>query len=460
MSLTLIAADADTVVDVDSTRLVISALVAIVAIILLITWLKWSPFLALMSGSIILALGAGIGLADSVTSFTAGFGSTLGGVGVLVGLGALVGKLLMDSGGANAIVDKILGASPLKLLPWAITLVAFIVGIPMFFEIGLVLLIPIIMLAARQAKVPVILVGIPVLAGLGQMHSLMPPHPGPLVVIDAIGADLGRTMLIGFAVAIPTIIVAGPLFAPIAAKWVPVMAPDEEDASVTDDGEYRRPSFAVSTFTILLPVILMLGRTLAEITMSEGNGVRTVLDFLGTPVIALFITALVSLVTFGTATGRDRSQVSSIVSSSFGPVAGILLIVGAGGGFKQTLVDLGVGQVVADATDSLNLSPLLVAFILAALVRIATGSATVAAVTAAGLVGSLIGGLDPTQLSLLALAIGSGSGILSHVNDAGFWMIKEFFGLTVGQTFKTWTVMSTVAPVISMSMISLLWVVL
>lgn len=460
MSLTLAAADAEAVVDVSSTRLIVWALAAIVAIILLITWLKWSPFLALMSGSVILALGAGVGLTDSVTSFTTGFGSTLGGVGVLIGLGALIGKLLMDSGGANAIVDKILGAAPLKLLPWSITLVAFIVGIPMFFEIGLVLLIPIIMLAARQAKVPVILVGIPVLAGLGQMHSLMPPHPGPLVVIDAVGADLGRTMLIGFAVAIPTIIVSGPLFAPIAAKWVPVMAPDEEDSTTQDNEEFRRPSFAVSTFTILLPVILMLGRTLAEITMNEGSSARTVLDFLGTPVIALFITAVVGLVTFGTATGRDRNQVSSIVSSSFGPVAGILLIVGAGGGFKQTLVDLGVGQVVADATNSMSLSPLFVAFIVAALVRIATGSATVAAVTAAGLVGSLIGGLDPTQLSLLALAIGSGSGILSHVNDAGFWMIKEFFGLTVGQTFKTWTVMTTIAPVISMSMISLLWVVL
>lgn len=460
MHLTLAAADGGVTAEVGASRLVVAAAVAIVAIIVLITWLKWNPFLALMTGSLVLALGAGVGLTESFTSFTEGFGSTLGGVGVLIGLGALIGKLLMESGGANAIVDKILGASTAKLLPWSITLVAFIVGIPMFFEIGLVLLVPIIMLTARRANVPVLLVGIPVLAGLGQLHALMAPHPGPLVVIDALGADLGRTMLIGFIVAIPTIIAVGPVFAPIAARWVPVKAPVEDVTETSDDSSYSRPSFLVSTTTILLPVVLMLGRTVAEVTLAEDNRVREVLDFLGTPVVALFITAALALVTFGTATGRDRNQVGSLVSASFGPVAGILLIVGAGGGFKQTLVNLGVGDVVADTTDSLSLSPLVVAFVLAALVRVATGSATVAAVTAAGLVVPLLVGLSPTQVSLMALAVGSGSGFLSHVNDAGFWMIKEFFGLTVAQTFKTWTVMTVAAPVVSMVIISALWVVL
>jgi GntP family gluconate:H+ symporter len=314
------------------------------------------------------------------------------------------------------------------------------------------------MLTARRAKVPVVLIGVPVLAALGQMHALMPPHPGPLAVIDALGADMGLTMLLGFSLAVPVILVAGPLFAPLAARWAPVMAPGEAAPAATADSvDYRRPSFGITLATILLPVVLMLARTVSEITLPEGNGVRTVLVFLGTPVVALFITALVALVTLGVRTGRSMTEVGRSVSASFGPIGGILLIVGAGGGFKQTLVDLGVGQVVADATSALSLSPLLVAFVLAALVRIATGSATVAALTAAGLALPLVEGLTPLQVSILVLALGLGSGVLSHVNDAGFWLIKEFFGLTVGQTFKTWTVLTIIAPTVGMAILALVW---
>uniref|UniRef100_UPI00311F381C GntT/GntP/DsdX family permease n=1 Tax=Brooklawnia sp. TaxID=2699740 RepID=UPI00311F381C len=442
---------------VGSTQLVIAALVGVASIILLITVAKLNPFLSLMAGSAIVAAIAGVGVNELFKSFVTGFGSTLGGVGILIGLGALVGKLLVDSEGANAVVDKILGSAPLALVPWAVTLIAFIVGIPMFFEIGLVLLMPIIVLTARRGKLPIMLIGIPVLAALGQMHALMPPHPGPLAVIDALHADLGLTMLIGFALAIPVIIVAGPLFAPIAARWVPAMAPEQGAVATTQNTTYRRPSFGVTLATILLPVVLMLARTVSELTLPAGSPVRTALEFVGTPVVALFITALISLITLGVRTGRSMSEVGVSVSASFGPVAGILLIVGAGGGFKQTLVDLGVGKVVAEATSALSLSPLLVAFVLAALVRIATGSATVAALTAAGLALPLAEGLSPVQVAMLVLAVGLGSGVLSHVNDAGFWLIKEFFGLTVVETFKTWTVLTIIAPLVGMVLLFGVW---
>lgn len=443
--------------EVGSTQLVIAALVGVASIILLITVAKLNPFLSLMAGSAIVAAIAGVGVNELFKSFVTGFGSTLGGVGILIGLGALVGKLLVDSEGANAVVDKILGSAPLALVPWAVTLIAFIVGIPMFFEIGLVLLMPIIVLTARRGKLPIMLIGIPVLAALGQMHALMPPHPGPLAVIDALHADLGLTMLIGFALAIPVIIVAGPLFAPIAARWVPAMAPEQGAVATTQNTTYRRPSFGVTLATILLPVVLMLARTVSELTLPAGSPVRTALEFVGTPVVALFITALISLITLGVRTGRSMSEVGVSVSASFGPVAGILLIVGAGGGFKQTLVDLGVGKVVAEATSALSLSPLLVAFVLAALVRIATGSATVAALTAAGLALPLAEGLSPVQVAMLVLAVGLGSGVLSHVNDAGFWLIKEFFGLTVVETFKTWTVLTIIAPLVGMVLLFGVW---
>ncbi|MFT4227145.1 gluconate:H+ symporter [Micropruina sp.] len=443
--------------EVGSTQLVIAALVGVASIILLITVAKLNPFLSLMAGSAIVAAIAGVGVNELFKSFVTGFGSTLGGVGILIGLGALVGKLLVDSEGANAVVDKILGSAPLALVPWAVTLIAFIVGIPMFFEIGLVLLMPIIVLTARRGKLPIMLIGIPVLAALGQMHALMPPHPGPLAVIDALHADLGLTMLIGFALAIPVIIVAGPLFAPIAARWVPAMAPEQGAVATTQNTTYRRPSFGVTLATILLPVVLMLARTVSELTLPAGSPVRTALEFVGTPVVALFITALMSLITLGVRTGRSMSEVGVSVSASFGPVAGILLIVGAGGGFKQTLVDLGVGKVVAEATSALSLSPLLVAFVLAALVRIATGSATVAALTAAGLALPLAEGLSPVQVAMLVLAVGLGSGVLSHVNDAGFWLIKEFFGLTVVETFKTWTVLTIIAPLVGMVLLFGVW---
>lgn len=254
----------------------------------------------------------------------------------------------------------------------------------------------------------------------------------------------------------------GPLLAPVYARLAPVYAPEEDSAEGTANGhpDARRPSLAWSVTAMLLPVGLMLFKAVVDIALPEGHSVRGVFDFVGAPLTALLIAALFAIVALGYGTGRSLGDMSRIVSSSFGPVAGIILIVGAGGGFKQTLVDLGVGQVVADATMALAVSPLLVGWLLAALVRLATGSATVAALTAAGLALPLVDGLDPIHTSLMVLVIGVGSGFGSHVNDAGFWLIKEFFGMTVGQTFRTWSLMSVIAPLVGLGLISLAWAVL
>jgi len=463
---------ADAAPTASTPQLVVAAVAGIAVIVTLIVWLKMHPFLALVLGSGVLAAVAGIGLTDTFTSFTTGLGTTVAGVGVLIALGAIIGKLLIDSGGADRIVDTILDRTPAKRLPWAMALIAFVVGIPLFFEVGVVLLIPVVIIVARRMRANPVLVGIPALAGLSALHGLVPPHPGPLLAIDALGADLGLTLGFGLLVAVPTVILAGPLLAIPLTRWVRLEPPatvlgmSGGGASNGADGGsgtspnatagLRKPSFGMSVLVVLLPVLLMLARSVVEITGTEGTAYGTVLEFLGEPLVALLLTALFALVAFGTAVGRTRQQLGDLVGSSFAPIAGILLIVGAGGGFKQTLVDSGVGDVIASGIADAGITPLLAGWLVAALIRVATGSATVATITAAGIMAPLAAGLEPAQAALLVLAVGAGSVFLSHVNDAGFWLVKEYFGMTVGQTFKTWSLMESVLSVVALVVVLVL----
>ncbi|TKR23309.1 gluconate transporter [Cellulomonas hominis] len=458
--LLLAAAADDAAPAVSDTRLIVAAVIGIAVIVALIVWVKLHPFLALMLGAGVLAVAAGLPYVDAFTSFTAGLGTTVAGVGILIALGAIIGKMLIDSGGADQIVDSILARTPVQRLPWAMAFAAFIIGIPLFFEVGVVLLIPVVMLVARRSKVSMIVVGIPALAGLSALHGLVPPHPGPLIAIDALGADLGLTLGLGLLVAIPTVAISGPLLAKPMARWVPLDPPTEILGGADRPDDARRPSFGTALTVVLLPVVLMLARTLAETVGFEDSTAGQVLDFVGTPLVALLITALVSLVLLGTRQGRDRGAVSKLVDSSFAPIASILLIVGAGGGFKQTLVDSGVGDVIAKGLADAPISPLLAAWLVAVLIRVATGSATVATVTAAGIVAPLAEGLSPTHVALMVLAIGAGSVFLSHVNDAGFWLVKEYFKMTVGQTFKTWSLMECVLSVTALVVVLLLSLVI
>ncbi|GAB4006818.1 GntP family permease [Nocardioides ultimimeridianus] len=453
--------------------LVAAALISIAVIVGLITQLKLHPFLALLVGGLAVGVIAGRNVNDVITSFTTGFGSTASGVGILIALGAMFAKLLADSGGADQIVDTIVGRSSVRTLPWAMAAVGALIGLPMFFEIGLVLLMPVIYLVARRAQVSLITVGIPALAGLSAMHGLVPPHPGPLVAISAVGADLGTTLALGVLVAIPTVIVAGPLFGTFAGKWVPVPAPDLYDATspaaeasgASDPAGLgstgRRPSFAITLATVLLPVVLMLGKAIADIAIDNpDNTAQKWLDIIGTPLIALLVAVLVAMVTFGRGTGMSLRTVSETVEKSLPAIAGILLIVAAGGGFKQSLVDTGIGTQLAHWAEGAGVSTLLLAWLLAVLIRLATGSATVATITASALVTGLLPGMSSVELSLLVLAIGSGSLFFSHVNDAGFWLVKEYFRLDVVQTLKTWSLMETILSVTGLVLVLLLNLVL
>ncbi|KJS54873.1 gluconate transporter [Streptomyces rubellomurinus subsp. indigoferus] len=437
-----------------NTQLLIAVLLAIGAIVLLITRLKLHPFLALTLGSGLLAAVAGAPFDKLLASFSTGFGSTVASVGLLIGLGAMLGKLLADSGGANIIADTVLSRTGAKALPWAMALIAAVLGLPLFFEVGVVLLIPIVLLVARRGDVPLMRVGIPALAGLSVLHGLVPPHPGPLVAIDALKADLGVTLALGLLIAVPTLIIAGPLFARVAERWV---GPLEIPTAVTPEDtveQERTPSFGAVMATILLPVVLMLGKALADVVIDDPKATgQRVFDFIGSPLIALLAATLLAMLTLGRAAGFDKGRISDTVGKALGPIAGIVFIVGAGGGFKQTLIDVGVGDMVSHWSAEWHISALLLGWLIAVLIRLATGSATVATITAAGIVSPLAATMSSTHSALLVLAIGAGSLFFSHVNDAGFWLVKEYFGMSVGQTLKSWSVMETVISVVAIALI-------
>ena len=440
-------------------QLILAAVIGVAVIVVLITWLRIHPFLSLLLGSLVTGLVAGMAADAATTSFITGFGATEGSVGILIALGAMYGKLLADSGGADRIVDTLVSRTSVRALPWVMGLVGAIIGLPMFFEIGLVLLIPVIILVTRRSKLPLMRVALPAIAGLSAMHGLVPPHPGPLVAIGALGANLGVTLAFGVLVAIPVIILAGPVFSRFAAKWVPVDVPglflgtEGDDPDQTEPADRKRPSFALALISILLPVVLMLGKALVDITAATSTAEwKTILDFLGTPAIALTIAVLAGFFLLGLPGGMNRKSLQASLTASLPPIAGILLIVGAGGGFKQVLVDTGIGQVIASfAHGSNGIGILLLAWFIAALIRVATGSATVATVTAAGIMVPLTAHLSTPMVSLLVLAIGSGSLFLSHVNDAGFWLVKEYLGLSIPQTLRSWTVLECIASVVGLA---------
>ncbi|NLU72299.1 gluconate transporter [Streptomyces sp. HNM0575] len=441
-------------------QLGLAALAGIAVIVVLITRFKVHAFLALTLGTLALGAVAAAPLDKTIESFSTGLGDTVSGVGVLIALGAMLGKLLADSGGADEIVDTILARTGTRAMPWAMALIAGIIGLPLFFEVGLVLMIPVLLLVARRGNLSLIRIGIPALAGLSVMHGLVPPHPGPLAAIDSVHANLGVTLAFGVLVGVPTLVISGPLFARFAARWVDVQPPEGIVPQRPSEDLERRPKFAVTVATVLLPVVLMLAKALTDIVIDDPeNTVQRVMDVAGSPLIALLAAVVVAMFTLGRAAGFTKGRITSTVENSLMPIAGILLIVAAGGGFKQTLVDVGIGEMILDFSKSWSVPALLLGWLIAVCIRLATGSATVATISAAGLVAPLANDMNTAQAALLVLAVGAGSLFFSHVNDAGFWMVKEYFGMSVGQTIKTWSVMETLISVVALIFLLLLWLV-
>lgn len=441
-------------------HLVFAALVGIAIIVTLITAFKVHAFLSLMFGSVAMAILAGVPLLDCFTSFTTGLGGTVGDVGVLIVLGSMIGSLLIETGAADEITDTVVSKADDKKLPWAIAVISFVMGISLFFEVGVVLMIPVIMQLAKRKNMPAILLGIPAFAALGCLHGFVPPHPGPLTAVSALNANLGITLGLGLIIAVPTTIIAGPLVGPWMAKQVPVKANDLYASKEQKVDPADRPSFVASLGMILLPVFLMLLNALFEVFAISVEPVTTLVAFLGKPIVALLVAVIYGTFVLGVGRGHSLKEVGDIIGGSFAPIAGILLIVGAGGGFKQTLIDSGIADVIGAWIAGQPFPPFLSAWLVAVFIRLATGSATVATITAAGLIAPIAATGDPLETSLIVLAIGAGSMFLSHVNDGGFWLIKEYFGMTIGQTLKTWSLTATIISIVGLIGVAALHVIL
>jgi gluconate:H+ symporter, GntP family len=427
------------------------ALLAVLTLILLIARFKLHPFVALVTVSLGMGAAAGMAPAALVKAFQDGVGATLGSIAVVVGLGTMLGKMMAESGGAARIATTLIALFGERRVHWAIMVVAFIVGIPVFFQVGFVLLIPLVFTIARRTGTSLIKVGLPLVAGLSVVHGMVPPHPAAMLAVTALGADLGRTIFYAILVGLPTAALAGPIFAVWIAPRITLPPHNPMAEQLEGDGlhvaDASLPSFGLSLFTVLVPVMLMLAASAADVALAQGSAVRTAFDALGHPIVALLLSLLFSFWALGVARGISGARILSLANDCLAPTAAILLIIGAGGGFNRVLIESGVGKAIADVAIRAQVSPLLLAWVVACLVRVATGSATVAMTTASGIVAPIVAATGHTSPELLVLATGAGSLMLSHVNDSGFWLIKEYFNMTVQQTLATWTALETIIGV-------------
>jgi GntP family gluconate:H+ symporter len=437
--------------------LLAAAVGAVFMLILLIAVFKLNPFIVLFLTSLALAAVTGMRPDAIIKSFEAGLGGTLGHIAIVVALGTMLGKMMAESGGAERIALTLIGLFGERRVHWAMMLIALVVGLPVFFEVGFVLLIPIVFTVAKRTGTSLVLVGLPMLAGISVVHGLVPPHPAAMMAVAIFHADVGRTIFDALLVGVPTAMIAGPIY----AKWIaPRIHLDSYNPIAEQflDHEQKRqlPGFALTLATILLPVVLMLVGSWADHLSHPQTAWNTLLHFLGNADIALFVAVMVSFVTLGKMSGFNRESILKFTNECLAPTATVTLLVGAGGGFGRILQDSGVSQAIVQAALHVHIPILLLAWLIAALIRLATGSSTVAMTTAAGIVAPIALHIAGARPELLAIATGAGSLVFSHVNDGGFWLVKEYFNMSVVDTIKTWSVCETLISVVALLLTLLL----
>ena len=425
----------------------IIALGVLLLLVLMIVF-KANGFIALVFVSAVVGIAEGMTPLAVIASIQKGIGGTLGSLAMILGFGAMLGKLVSDTGAAQRVATTLINAFGKQRVQWALMVTGLIVGLAMFYEIGFVLLLPLVFTVVAAAGMPLLYVGVPMVAALSVTHCFLPPHPGPTAIATIFGANLGTTLLYGIVITIPTVIIAGPLFSRFLKNFE--KEPPEGLYNPKIFAEHEMPGFGISIFAAIIPVILMAVAAVFELTLPKENTVRQFFEFIGNPAVALFISVVIAVFTLGLRNGRKAEDVMEMCSSSIASIAMIVFIIAGGGAFKQVLVDSGVGEYIAGMMKGSSLSPLLMCWTVAAMLRVALGSATVAAITTAGIVTPIIA-VTHADPALMVLAVGSGSVIASHVNDPGFWLFKGYFNLSVTETLRTWTVMETLISVLGLA---------
>lgn len=432
--------------------LLLLTLGAIALLLVLILWGRLHAFLALMLSSMALGLAAGMAPAKLLKSMQTGFGEALGFIAVVVALGAMIGRFLEHSGGGRKLADWLLSKFGKDRAAWAVLTASFLVGLPIFFEVAFIILVPLAWSLARESKRSLLYYGLPIACALTVTHAMVPPHPAPSAAAQLLGADLGKTILYSIAVSIPMAILGGMVYGLWIAKRVFVPVPEMAARQEAATDSAPPPSVALVLLILLLPVILIFIATIADM-LSKPNAPAGVFTFIGHPFSALLITTLVAMLFLGALRGLDRGSITKMATESLGPIGSLLAIMGGGGAFKQVIVDSGAGAHAGDLLASSSVSPLLVAYLVATALRIAQGSATVAIITGAGIVAPLIKNIPGYSPEMIVLALCAGGTILSHVNDAGFWLVNETMGMSVSQTLRTWTVMKVITSVAGIAII-------
>ncbi len=422
-------------------------LLGILALVVLIGYFKLNAFISFIIVAIAVGLAEGMDPIVVSEAIQKGIGSTLGFLVIILGFGAMLGKLVADSGAAQRIADSLMKAFGKKYLLWALLLTGFIIGIPMFYSVGFVIMVPLVFTVGAISRLPLLYIGLPMLSALSVTHGYLPPHPAPSTLVVMYGADISQTLLYGFLVAIPAIILGGPVFAQTLKKYNPKPLQEFFNNKVFEDHEM--PSFFISVFTALLPVLLLGLSPLFELMVEEGTTLAKIIAFIGDPVIAMIISVIVAIFTLGINRDRDMVEMMKSLESSIKSIAPILLIIAGAGALKQILIDSGVSEYIASLLKDVSISPLILAWGITAVIRVSVGSATVAGLTSAGILMPLIEQTG-ADANLMVLATGAGSLMFSHVNDSGFWMFKEYFNLSVMDTIKTWSVMETIVSVVGL----------
>ena len=419
---------------------------ALLLLIVLISALKLNPFIAFLVVSIIVGLALGISLENITKSIQKGIGDMMGSILIIICIGAMVGKLVADSGAAQVISNKMMGIFGEKYIVWGLVSTGFIIGIPLFYNVGFVLAIPIIFALVYQYKLPIVYVGLPMMASLSVAHGFLPPHPSPAALVTIFHANMGTTLLLGLIIAIPTIIIAGPIFALTLKNIRPI---SEIAAFKPKELPKILPSTFNSFFSALLPVLLLATTSLAALFISTNTSIANLFNFLSDPPILMLITLIVATYSLGIKQGNSLKNIMKLYEAGVKEIAIIVLIIAGSGALKQVLIDSGASNQIGVFFQSLKVHPLVLAWLIAASIRVCLGSATVAGLTTAGIIAPLMAHFY-VQPALMVLAIGSGSLMFSHVNDPGFWMFKEYFNISLKDTFKSWSLMETIVSIVGL----------